>query len=230
MTLSHPSPQQIKDRLAELPPTLAGAITSSDLEKHLRVLARKHKLMLDQWSVLQERVVNTILGFEEAEDLEQNIAAALSLSTEAAGALAEDISVEVFVPIREGLEELLGDGGGENDDSLADHDFSVPAPVDEPLKEAPVPTEIYVPPSGNPLPLPNQTPTPGQISNIPTTPAPTSPQLPLNPAIIPAQTNPTPQGDGITKALRSTISDGYHAGVLSHERKDVVGDPYRETP
>ncbi len=101
--------QLIATRLKELPKVLQDAITSADVEKHLRELADTNKLHLDQWELLENDVTLTLLGFQEPQDLAANLKEDLEIDDELAAALAENVSHIVFEPIRAELEKGLED-------------------------------------------------------------------------------------------------------------------------
>ncbi len=99
--------QKLAERFKQLPKVVQEAITSAEVEKHLRALADTHKLHLDQWGKLENEVMLALLGFQPAEDLPKNIAAEVGVPTDIANALAADISKAVFEPIRQELERQL---------------------------------------------------------------------------------------------------------------------------
>lgn len=97
----------IKERFEQLPKVVQDAITSADIEKHLRELANTQKLHLDQWQILENQVMLTLLGIEPIEKLTENIQNEVGVSTEIAKSLTENVSKIVFEPIREELERQL---------------------------------------------------------------------------------------------------------------------------
>lgn len=99
--------EQLKERFRQLPKTIQNAITSADVQKQLRALADTNKLHLDQWQLLENDVMLTLLGFQPTEELAHHLKADLDISLETATSLADDISRIVFQPIREQLEREL---------------------------------------------------------------------------------------------------------------------------
>ena len=99
--------EQIAARLKQLPQVVRDAITSADVEAHLRSLADSHQLHIDQWEILENEVMLTLMGFQRTEDLEKNIREGIDVKPEIAAELARDISEVVFAPIREELERQL---------------------------------------------------------------------------------------------------------------------------
>ena len=98
---------QLNERFQQLPKVVQDAIKSADVEKHLRTLAETHKLHLDQWQLLENEVMLTLLGFQEPEELQDNLKSEVGVDEATAVALASDISSTVFQPIREELERQL---------------------------------------------------------------------------------------------------------------------------
>ncbi|MBV9159745.1 MAG: hypothetical protein JO019_04080 [Candidatus Kaiserbacteria bacterium] len=99
--------QKLSERFKSLPKIVQDAITSASVEQHLRALAETHKLHIDQWALLENEVMLTLLGFQKTEDLAGNIAKEVGIDAEAARALADDISKVVFEPIRGELDRRL---------------------------------------------------------------------------------------------------------------------------
>lgn len=99
--------EQIKVRFKELPKVVQGAITSADVQKQLRTLADTNKLHLDQWQLLENDVMLTLLGFQPINELAEHLKADLDITSEQAAILATGISKIVFEPIREELERTL---------------------------------------------------------------------------------------------------------------------------
>ncbi|HVM73672.1 MAG TPA: hypothetical protein VMU13_02210 [Candidatus Paceibacterota bacterium] len=98
---------KLAERFKALPKPVQDAINSADVEEHLRSLATTHKLHLDQWQLLENEVMLTLLGFQNPAELQQSIKDDVGVTDEVATALAADISQVVFEPIREELEREL---------------------------------------------------------------------------------------------------------------------------
>ncbi len=99
--------KEIQDRIGQLPTVVQDAIASADTTAHLRELSTTHQLHIDQWQILENQVMLTLLAFQEPEDLSKNIEEQVKVSHETANILAEDISRVIFEPIREELERQL---------------------------------------------------------------------------------------------------------------------------
>lgn len=98
----------LQERFAQLPEVVRRSITSADVQAHLRKMAEHHKLHIDQWQVLENQVMLTLLGFHPIEELAQTIEREVEVPAEAAKALAADVSHVVFEPIRAELARELG--------------------------------------------------------------------------------------------------------------------------
>ena len=99
--------KELAEQFKSLPKVIQDAITSADVQKHMRELADMHKLHLDQWQSLENEVMLTLLGVQAIGQLEKNIQSEVGVSPEIASALAGDISKIVFEPIRGELERQL---------------------------------------------------------------------------------------------------------------------------
>ena len=168
--------QQLQERFTTLPPALQNAITSADIEKHLRELSTTHQLHIDQWNKLENEVMLTLLGLQHSDELVDNIKNHVGLTTDVAQSLAGDIMKVVFEPVREELERIL---------THPDAQEVVVSGVETARSQV----------------LAAQTPAVAPLV------APTDPQT--------------------AKADRAPLPESYTA-TPSHERKTVVGDPYRE--
>lgn len=105
--------QTLAERFKKLPRVVQNAITSADVQAHLRQLADTSKLHIDQWETLENDVMLTLLGFQEPEALADNLQKDLEVPEELAKSLAASVSSIVFEPIRAQLEKELGDQGAE---------------------------------------------------------------------------------------------------------------------
>jgi len=195
--------KDIHARMAQLPKVVQDAITSADTEKHLRELSESYKLHLDQWQVLQNEVMLTLLAFQEADDLAKNIKDEVGVSDDIATALAADISRIVFEPIREELERQL-----DHPDAQAKTETGVETMAAQALSSEAAQAAAEVPAAEVPVATPAPAPVPTPVV-APLAPPPAAPE---------------------TKAVRAPISEVYKTGEASSTRKDVHNDPYRETP
>jgi hypothetical protein len=195
--------KDIHARMAQLPKVVQDAINSADTEKHLRELSESYKLHLDQWQVLQNEVMLTLLAFQEPDDLAKNIKDEVGVSDEIATALAADISRIVFEPIREELERQLEHPNAQAKTETGVETMAAQALSDEQQADS---EGVSAPPVVDPVAV---TATVSAPTPAPLVPPPTAPE---------------------TKVVRTPLSEVYKTGEASTERKDVHNDPYRETP
>ena len=97
----------IQERFAKLPKAVQSAILSGNPEKRLRELSKERQLHLDQWQILEDLVMLTLIGVYHSEDLEKHVREDIGWQPDTARAVAEDITKVVFEPIREELEREL---------------------------------------------------------------------------------------------------------------------------
>ncbi|HEY4526708.1 MAG TPA: hypothetical protein VJK53_02570 [Candidatus Paceibacterota bacterium] len=139
--------EKIRARFKELPKVVQDAILSADVQKHLRALADAHQLHLDQWQLLENNVMMTLLGLQPIEELAANIRDDTEVSEEIAQELAGDISKIVFEPIRQELEREL-----EHPEAKKESVSNVEAARQEVLGKAPIPIETAIPEPPGPIP------------------------------------------------------------------------------
>lgn len=148
----------IKARFAQLPKVIRDAITSADVEKHLRELATTHKLHLDQWEALENEVMMVLFGVNPIDQLQNNIKKQVSVTDDVAKALTEDISKTVFGPIRSELEQALEPQKPERQHAEADTEKpeQEKAPTAESATQTPPTQTSPVAPATPPAPAPTE--------------------------------------------------------------------------
>src|SRR3990167_5177022 len=136
---------KLQERFLALPKAVQEAISSSDVEKHLRELSEVHKLHLDQWQKLENEVMLTLLGLDEAENLEENIKKHVGLPDDIAAAITSDIAQAIFHPIRLELERELTENPNRPEPNDADANIQK---IEQPKlieKEKSIQTELQPP-------------------------------------------------------------------------------------
>ena len=129
--------EEIAQRFAELPAAVQEAITSTNVEEKLRGLSAKYKLHLDQWVLLENEIMLTLLGLEEPEDMVKNIATEVKISNDVAQKLVNDIGQQIFKPIREAMQGSL------SRDALARGNAGASGGINTQEKRAPSDTLAY---------------------------------------------------------------------------------------
>ncbi len=138
----HDIQTQLSARFQALPERVRSAITSSDVEGHLRALAETHKLHVDQWALLENEVMLTLLGLEQTADLAKNLAREVGMHEDAAEALAADVSKTIFEPIRAELEKVMPAPIGVPEAEGAVEIRKIEVPQEVPLAPTPAPQPI----------------------------------------------------------------------------------------
>lgn len=101
----------IQKRFSQLPEAVQRAVTDASVEKKLRALAQKHKLHLDQWVLLENEIMLTLLGLEDPANMVDSVAKEVGVKRTVAQEIVNDIAREVFNPIRETLQHALAQEG-----------------------------------------------------------------------------------------------------------------------
>ncbi len=189
----------LRERFNKLPKVVQDAITSADIQKRLRELAEINKLHVDQWQLLENEVMLTLLGFQAPDELAGSLKSDLNIPEEVSLILAQDISKIVFEPIRQELEREL-----EHPDAKAAVVSDVDAARTQILSSSgsgSVPSSSSLPPPSVPAPKP------------------------IAPPVAPATPPPPPPTE---KVARPPLPPSEELRAPSHERKIIEGDPYRE--
>lgn len=207
--------QIIAAQFKALPETVRNAITSANVDAQLRAMEKKYGLHVDQWALLENQIMLTVLGLAEPGDLVAGVSREVNIPTELAQTIVDDVAVTVFKPIREELERQLT-----HPDAVARQESGVEAAREKILAQAGV----------SPAQVPVEAPatTPAQVA-IPVPTGNAAAQSAGATALAPVPTAPAPKEEP-PQVVRAPISETYKPGVLSTERKDVHSDPYRESP
>lgn len=99
--------QKIRTRLAELPEDVQQAVTSADVGQRIQKLGAKHSLHVDQIGALGDETYMVMLGFTDPAEFDDTLTSQLNIPKEKAEALAQDVSNEIFMPIRESMQEFM---------------------------------------------------------------------------------------------------------------------------
>ena len=141
--------EQVQERFKSLPPVVQRAITSADVEKRMRSLAERQKLHIDQWELLENEVMLTLLNIEPMSALDTNIEKEVGVPHEQAISLVADINELIFKPIREELERSLGHPQAK-DEELSDVEKLRQATLKEEGAVAPPPPQLTPAPPTQP--------------------------------------------------------------------------------
>jgi len=183
---------KIQERFQQLPKVVQDAITSADIEQHLRQLAERHRLHLDQWERLENEVMLALLGFQPMDDLAKNIGREVSVDPSTAASLATDISAIVFQPVREELERQLQHPDAVAKATTAVEDMRTNVLANEAsaavAAAAPEPAAVIAPAATPLAPAPIDIPAPAAAPLSTVSPAPSADIAPI--AVAPAPAAP----------------------------------------
>lgn len=84
-----------------------GFLEGTTTHERLQAIGRKHGLHVDQLGALSEEILAVVDGTRDREDFIDRIEERLSLDTEKAIAVATDVNLEIFKPLRK---EVMGRG------------------------------------------------------------------------------------------------------------------------
>jgi uncharacterized protein YciI len=217
--------KQIQARFEELPEDVQKAIQSEDIEKKLTAIGTKHQLHIDQLGALGDETRMVMMGFVDPGEFAQGIAQQLNLDQAKAVAVANDVSTELFVPIRESMQQYMDERALQ--ETLIQQ-VKTPIPEQE-EKSVVMPSQVAKTSS---LPV-------AASSALPSTPSTTSTPTPTVPTMTPSSSVPTPAAN--TPAVcsadvmlsQTTVSlpvDQAGAPKTPETPKPVPykADPYRE--
>ncbi|MDO8517810.1 MAG: hypothetical protein Q7S26_00765 [bacterium] len=94
---------QIEKRLAELPEDIRAAVLAADLNKHVQEIGTKYQLHIDQQGTLGDEILLAMLGFTELDKLQEHIQTQVGVSGDVANKIVQEVSEQIFLPIRESL-------------------------------------------------------------------------------------------------------------------------------
>ena len=98
--------QQIQERFAQLPQDVQLAIKSNKVEEHLQKIGSTYGLHIDQLGELKNATYLVMLGFADPAQFVGDIVQFVRVSKEQAEKIAEEVSTELFLPIRESLQKF----------------------------------------------------------------------------------------------------------------------------
>lgn len=116
----------IQERFEQLPEQVRTAITSTRMNEQLREMEKKYGLHVDQWAVLENQIMLTVLGLADVSTMVDDIVAEVGIDKEKARTIVDDVALNIFKPMREELEREL-----DNPDAKEKHVSGIEAARDE---------------------------------------------------------------------------------------------------
>lgn len=120
---------QIKEAYHNLPDLVREIIDGSEWEKSIRNITNKYKLLINQGLLLEDETLLVMLGLSDPKDFVQTISSEADIDPQVAKQIGKDIEDEVFVKIREALQEQTGESADDDfiiEDALKETDESEP--------------------------------------------------------------------------------------------------------
>ncbi len=102
-----------------LPDNIKQVLSAPETVDALEGLGKKFNIHLDQLDDLFEEVGLVLLGISRPVNFTENLQKKLGLPREQINAIAQEINIKIFQPIRESLKEVHGDKEGELSKELA---------------------------------------------------------------------------------------------------------------
>ncbi|TSC86994.1 MAG: hypothetical protein G01um10148_99 [Parcubacteria group bacterium Gr01-1014_8] len=141
----------LEERFNSLPDAVQKAILSGHIQEKFQELARKHQLHVDAWQQVENKIMLTVLGVIQPEELVDKIVNETNVGAEKAATIVSDIALSVFKPIREELERELGHPQA-REEVISD----IEKVRQEVLSQAPAPQVAAPVPATPPNPLPTE--------------------------------------------------------------------------
>ena len=211
------TPEEIQKKFDALPTDIKALVYSADMLNVTQTIGTKHQLHIDQIGTLEAETADVMSGFTKPEEFAANLAVSLNIDQQKAATLAQDVSDQLFVKIRESLKQLYRQGGSSAPTSPQ---LSVSMPSQPPKSS--LPSTPAVQPVQKPL-------APAPVSSAVLTP---KPQMPLAPhphdLTLVEKTVTTPATPTKTPVPVAPPAQG--AAVPPPKPTDYKSDPYREPP
>ncbi len=215
-------PQQLNLAAKKLPYELRDAIFSVDTAEKISELGKKHGLTMVQVGLLADAIGTIMLGSTRPQEFTGALAKGLAIDVEKAKALARDVNIDIFAPIRDALKrahqfEI-------SMEELQKTEFGFPRPAPKPATapqsrtETPAATPRIEPPTDAIVLQPKE----------PKTPLP--PAVPTSSKVAPIDLRelakkPAPGTSGVAPKPATTTD----AGPTPEKKKPYGGiDPYKE--
>ncbi len=97
---------QIQEAFEKLPQKLQQAISSPDIHQKIMDIGNEHRLHIDQIGELVDQIGLVMLGLERSSDFVSTVSSRLSMSSNEARAIADDINTQIFSSIKTDMREM----------------------------------------------------------------------------------------------------------------------------
>jgi hypothetical protein len=234
------SEEEVQKRIDALPEAASNFLYSAEMSAAIREIGGKHRLHIDQMSLLEAETGELILGLTEPQDFASYLAAGLNVNAEQAVAIAKDVNDQLMSKIRASMGHPSS-AGPESKPSAPSFAPSATMPAAaSPSPSVVMPSSVAsaAPAAGAPTP-PASTPPFAQSASA--TQAPTPAPAPRSPAPAPnlgaadailSEKKVTPPAPAPASAA-SAPAPAAHAAAPAPKAdpaqpKPYTADPYRE--
>ncbi len=139
------SKELLRKQYEKLPDGLKKALMDANLPAQIQNIIKKHDLRIDQGGVIEDQTMLVLLGLEHPDNFVSGLVRSLAFPLEKVAAIAQDVSDQIFQPVKE----------------LLIHAYTDPNTVPEVVISEP-PAVSQVPPTSVPTPTPVTPPVPQQ--------------------------------------------------------------------
>jgi hypothetical protein len=114
MTTDKTTQEIIEEQIQKLPKDVREAIISVDYNKKLEEIVKRQKILIDQAAKLETETSLVMIGLEPISSYINNLKDNLDLTSERAAEIARDVNETIFKPIRNSLQNIGENIGGES--------------------------------------------------------------------------------------------------------------------
>lgn len=105
--------QQIQEAFKKLPKDLQALYFSEDVADETEKIGEKHGLHIDQMGELSDEIGRMMLGFTTSAEFASHLVSRLNIDQAKAAAITADVNGEIFVKIRQALQNAPVETGEE---------------------------------------------------------------------------------------------------------------------
>lgn len=97
--------ESVKEVMQTLPPVVRDYLSQGRYTMIVKDLMMKHSLRIDQGGVLEREIILLLMGIENPDEFTKALIEDARLSQQAVGAIARDVNVQIFIPLREEMQK-----------------------------------------------------------------------------------------------------------------------------
>ncbi|MEK7539411.1 MAG: hypothetical protein AAB595_02125, partial [Patescibacteria group bacterium] len=115
---------EIQVQFKKLPAEVQVAVTSTEVNDKIEVIAKRHNLLIDQTGELVDEIGLIMLGLVKSDDFVDHIISRCSIRRNDALDIAHEVNTEVFSAIRQHMREMEEPNNSDAIQSNRDSDIS----------------------------------------------------------------------------------------------------------